>query len=86
MSTRTLKRRLAEQGVTFSSLVDAERRDKALLLLRTVHHSVNEVAQVLGYSALPAFIRAFARWTGTTPTEYRRRHLRQRQPPGRPGE
>jgi AraC-like DNA-binding protein len=73
MSTRTLKRRLAEQGVTFSSLVDAERRDEALLLLRTASLSVNEVAEQLGYSALPAFIRAFARWTGTTPSEYRRR-------------
>ncbi len=72
MSTRTLKRRLAEQGVTFSSLVDEERRDKALLLLRSAR-PVNEVARQLGYSTLPAFIRAFARWTGTTPTEYRRR-------------
>jgi AraC-like DNA-binding protein len=84
MSTRTLKRRLAEQGVTFSSLVDAERRDKALLLMRNGHRSVNEVAHLLGYSTLPAFIRAFARWTDTTPTEYRRRHVRPRQPPGRP--
>lgn len=84
MSTRTLKRRLAEQGVTFSSLVDAERRDRALLLLRTGDHSVNEVAQQLGYSTISAFIRAFHRWTGATPTEYRRRHVRQPQRTGRP--
>jgi AraC-like DNA-binding protein len=83
MSTRTLKRRLAEQGMTFSALVDAERRDNALLLLRTARYTVNEVAHQLGYSTLPAFIRAFARWTGGTPTEYRRRHARQRQPAGR---
>ena len=53
MSSRTLKRRLAEQGVTFSSLVDEERRDRALLLLRTAQRSVNEVARQLGYSTLP---------------------------------
>jgi AraC-like DNA-binding protein len=82
MSTRTLKRRLAEQGITYSSLVDAERRDKALLLLRAGDPSVNEVARQLGYSALSAFIRAFHRWTGTTPTEYRRRHARERGPRG----
>jgi len=75
-STRTLKRRLAEQGVTFSSVVDSERRDRALLMLRNGRHSVTKIAQELGYASLPAFIRAFTRWTGTTPAEYRRRHLR----------
>jgi len=81
MSTRTLKRRLAEQGATFSALVDQERRDRALLLIRTAHQSVNEVAHQLGYSTLPAFIRAFSRWTGTTPTEYRRRQTRSTEAP-----
>jgi AraC-like DNA-binding protein len=81
MSTRTLKRRLAEQGVTFSSLVDEERRDTALLLLRSARRSVNEVARQLGYSTLSAFIRAFARWTGTTPTDYRRQAASPPMPP-----
>jgi AraC-like DNA-binding protein len=80
MSTRTLKRRLAEQGVTYSSLVDRERRDKALLLLRQGDYSVNEVTQSLGYATLPAFLRAFRRWTNLTPKEYRRQHATTREP------
>lgn len=84
MSTRTLRRRLAEREVTFSSIVDTERRDKALLLLRSAH-TASDVAQRLGYSTLSAFIRAFYRWTGGTPTEYRR-HVRPRRPAGRPRE
>ncbi len=72
LSTRTLKRRLAAQGVTFSGLLDKERRARALELLRSAR-SLEQVAQELDYSTLPNFARAFRRWTGETPAAYRRR-------------
>lgn len=73
LSTRTLKRRLAAQGATFSGLLDGERSEKALLLLRSTQLSVDEISERLGYSTVPNFMRAFRRWTGATPAAYRRR-------------
>jgi AraC-like DNA-binding protein len=72
ISPRTLKRRLAAQGVSFSSLLDRERRERALLLLQAAQVPLEEVAGKLGYSTLSNFVRAFRRWTGRTPAAYRR--------------
>jgi AraC-like DNA-binding protein len=73
LSPRTLKRRLAAQGATFSALVEQERRERAMVLLRSRHLSVAEVANHLDYATASTFVRAFHRWTGTTPAAYRRR-------------
>jgi AraC-like DNA-binding protein len=72
LSPRTLKRRLAAQGVSFSALVDRERREKAMVLLRSSRLSIDDVAERLDYSTASTFVRAFHRWTGTTPGAYRR--------------
>jgi len=73
MSTRTLQRRLKEQGVDFKSLVDDTRRRFSLNYLADPVHTPAEIAYLLGYSEVSAFNRAFKRWTGTTPSSYRRR-------------
>lgn len=57
--TRTLKRRLAEQGTTFSKIRDDLRRQRALLLVDNRALSIGEVATKLGYTELPNFTRAF---------------------------
>jgi AraC-like DNA-binding protein len=72
LSPRTLKRRLASQGLSFSALVDRERREKAMVLLRSSRLSIDDVAERLDYSTASTFVRAFHRWTGTTPAAYRR--------------
>jgi len=73
MSPRTLKRRLADHGTTFSTIRDDVRRQRALLLLDNRALSIGEIAAKLGYSELPNFTRAFRKWTGTTPIAYRER-------------
>ena len=73
MSPRTLKRKLAEHGTTFSTIRDDVRRQRALLLLDNRSLSIGEVAAKLGYSELPNFTRAFRKWTGKTPLAYRDR-------------
>lgn len=75
MSGRTLKRRLAAQGVTFSTLVDRARRERALALLQSSRLPIEDVAERLDYATASTFVRAFHRWTGTTPAAYRRVHL-----------
>lgn len=73
MSVRTLQRRLAERGWSYSELVDDVRR--VLARRRVVQPSTpfGEVASDLGFAEQASFTRAFRRWTGLTPREYRRR-------------
>jgi AraC-like DNA-binding protein len=73
LSTRTLKRRLAEQGSSFSQVLDEVRRQRALLLLEDRRLALEEIAGRLGYSDAANFTRAFRRWTGQTPAAFRGR-------------
>jgi AraC-like DNA-binding protein len=72
LSGRTLERRLDEQGMTFRDVVDETRRTLSQLYLANRHLGLAEVAYLLGYSDMRAFLRAHKRWTGTTPSEVRR--------------
>lgn len=74
MSTRTLQRRLDEVGTGYQDLVDAVRASVACALLREPARSIFDVAFELGYADLKGFYRAFRRWTGATPAEWRARH------------
>jgi AraC-like DNA-binding protein len=73
MSRRTLQRRLADEGVSFQALVDDVRRERALELVADAGRPLGEVAFQLGYAELSPFLRAFRRWTGTTPASWRAR-------------
>lgn len=74
MSERTLHRRLADDGANFQTLVTEARRDAAESLLGSGGHSLADVAFLTGFSDQTAFTRAFKRWTGLTPAEFRRRN------------
>jgi len=71
MSVRTLQRRLASSGRSWSDVVEAFRRDEAARLL-TGSTPLVEVAARLGYREQTSFTRAFRRWTGQTPAQWRR--------------
>ncbi len=73
VSGRTLKRRLSEQGTSFSAVLEEVRRQRALLLLSDRRVALADVAERLGYSDSANFTRAFRRWTGQTPASYRAR-------------
>lgn len=66
-SARTLKRRLAELGTSYSEIRDAARQRRSLTLLRTTSLPLDEIADRLGYTDVANFGRAFRRWTGRTP-------------------
>lgn len=72
VSPRTLKRRLSEEGTEFSAVIEEERRERALLLLRREELSIEEITERLGYSDPANFTRAFRRWTGMTPAAFRK--------------
>ena len=73
VSVRTLQRRLREIGTDYSELVDDTRRDLARRYLDEEGLTLKEIAHLLGYSQPSAFNRAWRRWTGGTPQEYRNR-------------
>lgn len=73
MSRRTLQRKLAEADLTYQKLVDDTRRDLALRHLENPRHSLSDITFLLGFSQQSAFTRAFKRWTGLSPAEYRAR-------------
>ena len=71
LSTRTLQRRLTEQGVTFQRLLDEARRELAHHYLLHSSRELNETAYLLGYEDANSFFRAFQHWEGTTPGQWR---------------
>jgi AraC-like DNA-binding protein len=74
MSVRTLQGRLAQQGIKFSEIVDAQRERLARIYLLKAGMPLEEVAERLGYGEQTSFGRAFKRWTGMTPQKFRAAH------------
>ncbi len=68
----TLRRKLKDEDTAFQTLVDEMRRDVALSYMKNTGLSFGEIAYLLGFSTPGAFQRAFKRWSGTTPGEYRK--------------
>ena len=73
-SSRTLQRHLAQHDASFSRLLEEARFRTAQRLLRDPQMPLTEIAKRLGYTDPANFIRAFKRWTGVGPNEYRRLH------------
>lgn len=73
MSPRTLQRRMGEQGVVFNDILDELRYRAAKSYLAHEDIAGAEVAYLLGFAEQSSFNRAFKRWSGQTPTAYRRK-------------
>jgi AraC-like DNA-binding protein len=71
MSPRTLQRKLAEVKTTYLQLVDDTRKDLALRYIEDPRRTVTDITFSLGFSQPSAFTRAFKRWTGLSPSDYR---------------
>jgi AraC-like DNA-binding protein len=75
MSGRSLQRKLQEQGSSFQKLHDEYRHQRSLQLLADENLSLLDISLQLGFSESSTFYRAFKRWQGLTPGEYRQQHL-----------
>ena len=73
MGSKTLERRLAEQGQSFSALLDRTRFNAVSHYLQETDMRLNQVAYLAGYTEPSALVRAFKRWTGETPSKFRER-------------
>ncbi len=72
MTPATMRRRLHEEGESYQSIKDQLRRDLAISYLSHSSRSVMDIALELGFSERSAFHRAFRKWTGAAPGEFRR--------------
>jgi len=72
MTTATMRRRLHEEGASYQEIKDQLRRDLAIGYLSHSDRSVMDIALELGFSERSAFHRAFRKWTGASPGEFRR--------------
>jgi AraC-like DNA-binding protein len=77
MSPTTFDRRLAEEGLEFRKMVGEVRYEIARLLLAESSAALTEVAMRLDYSGLSVFVRAFKRWSGRSPADWRDRNVQQ---------
>jgi AraC-like DNA-binding protein len=71
MTKRTLQRRLADEGVLYNEFADDIRRKLAIQYVKNTKMPLTEVAFLLGYSHISAFSRAFRRWMGQCPIDFR---------------
>ena len=76
MSGRTLRRQLSVLGTSYRQLLDQVRSDLARQYLENSNMSVEQVAQLLGYTETTNFRRAFKRWLGVSPRDYRTQSAR----------
>jgi AraC-like DNA-binding protein len=76
LSTRTLQRRLTEDGATFQQLIQEARRELARHYLLHSPLELNQTAYLLGYEDAHSFFRAFHGWEGSSPGQWRARHVR----------
>jgi AraC-like DNA-binding protein len=76
ISTRSLQRCLGKESLSYSRLVEQIRFDLAMILLQESHLQLNDIAAELGYTELANFTRAFKRWVGVSPREFRRLQLK----------
>jgi len=76
LGARTLSRRLAEAGASFMQLREEACETLACQLLEDTSTPVNEIAYLMGYANASAFTRAFERWTGMGPAQWRKANCR----------
>ena len=76
LPTWTLRRKLAEEGTQFRSILNDTRRDLAMAYIRDTELAFGEIAYLLGFASAEAFQRAFKRWNQQTPGDYRREQRR----------
>lgn len=73
LTPRTLQRRLRDEGLSFKQVLDDLRRELSLVYLADASLSSLDIALLLGFAEQSSFTRACKEWTGSTPTQYRRR-------------
>jgi AraC-like DNA-binding protein len=71
LSLRTFHRRLAQEGLSYQSVVDGMRRSLATELLENTHMGIDTIAERIGFADATSFRKAFKKWTNRSPSDFR---------------
>jgi AraC-like DNA-binding protein len=71
LSLRTFHRKLAQEGLSYQTIVDGMRRSLAIELLENTHMGIDQIAERIGFSDATSFRKAFKKWTSRSPSAYR---------------
>ncbi len=71
ISSRTLRRYLYDEGITYQTILSNVLKNKAIDFLTTTELTIEKIAEKLGYSDTANFYHAFKKWTGNLPSSYR---------------
>ena len=71
LSLRSLQRKLQHENTSFTTLLNETQQQLAIQYIRESHRSIGEITYLLGYSEPGSFTRAFRRWTGKSPMQFR---------------
>ncbi len=75
MTPQTLRRRLKDANTSYQEIKDSLRKEASIYYLSKLELSIDEIALLMGFSEASSFHRAFKKWTGKTPSQYRRDHF-----------
>ncbi|WP_427837884.1 helix-turn-helix transcriptional regulator [Acinetobacter baumannii] len=75
MHPRTLRRKLAKEGESFREIINNFREQEAIRLLITTTMSLKQISHQLGFNNSSAFCKAFKKWTGKLPKDYRKKQV-----------
>jgi AraC-like DNA-binding protein len=78
LSLRTFHRRLADDELSYQSIVDGMRRSLATELLENTHMGIEQVAERVGFADATSFRKAFKKWTNRSPSDFRHTERSQR--------
>lgn len=73
-STRTMQRKLKDEGASYQGVLANEKRHRAEFLLKNSQYSLSEISEQMGFTEASSFTRSFKAWSGMTPGEFRRTH------------
>ena len=71
LSLRTFHRRLAQEGLSYQTIVDSMRRSLATELLENTHMGIDMIAERIGFADATSFRKAFKKWTNRSPSDLR---------------
>ena len=71
LSVRNMQRKLKKLGINYQTILDEQRKTLALKLLQENTATLSEISDIVGFTEPSAFYKAFRRWTGKRPGQYR---------------
>ena len=72
MHPRTLRRKLHSEGISFREIINEHKMNRAIFLISSTNYNYKQIAFMIGFKNNASFSKAFKKWTGKTPQEFKK--------------